>query len=74
MHTVTASEAIGPMRITSGGKAVLVAMSNDDFEVIEAFKTRYLKEKLAKAQDDADSGRIVDGAQFFDDILAGKYD
>jgi hypothetical protein len=45
-----------------------------DYELIEEMKMRYLKEKLARAQDDIEHGRIVDGPTFFDDLLAGKYD
>jgi hypothetical protein len=29
---------------------------------------------LARAQDDIDHDRTVDGPAFFDDLLAGKYD
>ena len=64
----------GPVQITRSGKPVSVILSADDYEIIEEFKMRYLKAKLARAQDDIDNGRVVDGPAFFDDLLAGKYD
>jgi hypothetical protein len=33
-----------------------------------------LKDKLERARDDIKNGRIVDGEDFFDDLLAGKLD
>ena len=86
METLTAQEARvrfgdlllksqkGPVQITRSGKPVSVMISSDDYEVIEELKMRYLKEKLARAKDDIDNGRTVDGPAFFDDLLAGKYD
>ena len=86
METLTAQEARvrfgdlllksqkGPVQITRSGKPVSVMLSADDYETIEKLKMRYLKEKLSRAKDDIDNGRIADGPAFFDDLLAGKYD
>jgi prevent-host-death family protein len=64
----------GPVQITRSGKPISVIMSADDYEILEALKMSHLKEKLARAQDDIEKGRTVDGPIFFDDLLAGKYD
>ena len=86
METLTAQEARvrfgdlllksqkGPVQITRSGKPVSVMLSADDYEIIEELKMRYLKEKLARAKDDIDNGRLVDGTAFFDDLLTGKFD
>ena len=86
METLTAQEARvkfgdlllksqkGPVRITRSGKPISVMISVDDFEIMEELKIRYLKEKLARAKNDIDDNRIIDGATFFDDLLLGKYD
>ena len=64
----------GPVQITRSGKPISVMMSADDYKSLETLKMSHLKEKLARAQDDIDHGRTVDGPAFFDDLLAGKYD
>jgi prevent-host-death family protein len=64
----------GPVRITQSGKPVSVIMSSDDYEIIETMKMLYLKEKLARSDNDVANGRVADGPAFFDDLLAGKYD
>jgi prevent-host-death family protein len=62
-----------PVQITRSGKAVAVMISIETYEAVEAFKMRYLKEKLARSKNDVGNGYIVDGPKFFDDLLAGKY-
>jgi prevent-host-death family protein len=86
METLTANEARvrfgdlliksqkGPVQITRSGKPISVMISADDYEQIEEMKMQYLKEKLSRARDDIEDGRIVDGPTFFNDLLAGKYD
>lgn len=86
VQTITASEARtrfgnlilqgqkGPVEITSSGKSVLIAVSPDYFKDNDELKMQLLKEKLARAQDDANNGRIVDGPEFFDDLIAEKHD
>ena len=64
----------GPVQITRSGKPISVIISADDYEIMEEMKMRYLKEKLTQAENDINNGRFVDGATFFDDLLAGKYD
>jgi prevent-host-death family protein len=86
METLTAQEARvrfgdlliksqkGPVQITRSGKPISVMISAEDYELIEEMKMRYLKERLAKAENDITNGLVVDGPRFFDDLLAGKYD
>ena len=63
-----------PVQITRSGKPVAIAMSTEDYETVEAFKMRYLKEELARSQADVENGRIEDMDVFFADLMAGKYD
>ena len=63
-----------PVQITRSGKPVAVVMSVEDYETIEAFKMRYLKEELARSQADEENGRLEDMDVFFADLMAGKYD
>ena len=63
-----------PVQITRSGEPVAVAMSTEDYETIEAFKMRYLKEELARSQADEENGRVEDMDVFFADLMAGKYD
>ena len=64
----------GPVQITRSGKPVSVLVSFDDYEKTEELKMSYLKEKIARSQEDIAEGRVVDASTFFDDLLAGKYD
>jgi len=62
----------GPVQITRSGKPVSVLISFDDYEKIEEFKMSYLKEKLARSKEDMAKGWVVDGAAFFDELLADE--
>ena len=64
----------GPVQITRSGKPVSVMVSAEDYEAMEEFKMRYLKEKLARSKEDIDKGRVADGPIFFDKLLIGEYD
>jgi prevent-host-death family protein len=64
----------GPVQITRSGKPISVIMSAEDYETLEAMKMDHLKDKLARAQNDIDNGKVVDGPTFFDNLLGGKYD
>jgi prevent-host-death family protein len=63
-----------PVQITRSGKPVAVVMSSKDYDIIEEFKMRYLKEELAHSLADETAGRIEDYDSFFNDLMAGKYD
>ena len=56
------------------GKPVAVVMSSEDYDTIEAFKTRYLKAELARSLNDEAAGKIEDFDSFYNDLMAGKYD
>jgi len=62
-----------PVHITKSGKPVAVVMSSKDYEIIEEFKMRYLKEELARSRNDETAGRVEDFDSFFNDLMAGKY-
>jgi len=63
-----------PVRITRSGKSIAVVMSSRDYDTIEEFKMRYLKEELARSLDDEATGKIEDFDSFFSDLMSGKYD
>ena len=63
-----------PVQITRSGKPVAVVMSSKDYDTIEEFKMRYLKEELARSRDDETNGKIEDFDSFFSDLMAGRYD
>ena len=63
-----------PVQITRSGKPVAVVMSSMDYNIIEEFKMRYLKEELARSLADEATGKIEDFDSFFNDLMAGKYD
>jgi len=86
MEVLTANEAktnfrelllkaqIAPVQITRSGKPVAVVISSKDYDMIEEFKMRYLKEELARSLNDEAAGKIEDFESFFSELIAGKYD
>jgi prevent-host-death family protein len=62
-----------PVQITLSGKTVAVIMSSSDFDSIEEFKKRYLKEEMARSHADESAGKNEDYNSFFSDLMAGKY-
>lgn len=81
MHTLTANEAktqFGdmllkaqrePVQISRNGKPVAVVVSVEDYEHMEAMKLQLLKAKIQRARSDADTGNVVDGDAFFDELM-----
>jgi prevent-host-death family protein len=86
METLTANDARvsfgdtlikaqrSPVQITKSGKPVAVVMSIDDYNAVEELKMRYLKERIKQGEEDIKNGRMRNCDEFFDEILAGKYD
>ena len=63
-----------PVQINRNGKAVAVVLCVEDYSNLESLKMHYLKTRVDKAKHDIDTGRIVEGDVFFDDLLNGKFD
>ena len=86
METLTAYEARvkfgdlliksqkGPVQITRSGKPMSVMISAESYELMEEMKMKFLEEKIARSEEDIANGRTVDGTEFFNDLLSGKYD
>ena len=86
METLTAYEARvkfgdlliksqkGPVQITRSGKPMSVMISAESYELMEEMKMKFLEEKIARSEEDIANGRTVDGGEFFNDLLSGKYD
>lgn len=56
----------GPVEITKHGHAISVLVSKEDYERDQFFRTRWLKEKLKRSDEDIRAGRIYDA----DDVYA----
>lgn len=81
MHSLTANEAktqFGdmllkaqrePVQISRNGKPVAVVVSAEDYEQLEAMKLQLLQVKLQRALDDVAAGKLVDGDEFFSELL-----
>ncbi len=86
MNTLSANEAKihfgdlllkaqqSPIQINKNGKPVAVVISADEYQSIEALKLHLLQSKAVKAMSDIQTGNLVDGNTFFDELVAGQYD
>ena len=86
MNTLSANEAKihfgdlllkaqqAPIQINKNGKPVAVVISADEYQSIEALKLHLLQSKAVKAMSDIQTGNLVDGNTFFDELVAGQYD
>lgn len=63
-----------PVQINKNGKPVAVVISMEEYEGIEALKLRLLQARAEQAKLDSEAGTNADGAAFFDDLEAGKFD
>ncbi|MBB1489650.1 type II toxin-antitoxin system Phd/YefM family antitoxin [Oceanospirillum sediminis] len=76
MHTLTANDAkrnFGelllnaqrePVKISKNSKDVVVVMSIQDYEELEAMKADYIKHCFESAEEDLAQGNTVDGETF----------
>ena len=81
MHSLTANEAktlFGdmllkaqrePVQISRNGEPVAVVVSAEDYEQIGAMKLQLLQVKLQRALEDVAAGKLVDGDEFFSELL-----
>ncbi|GKX55789.1 antitoxin [Leminorella grimontii] len=86
MQTLTANEAktqFGdmllkvqrePVQISRNGKPVAVVISIEEYQHMEMIKRQRLVEKLQRAKGDIANGDMVDGEQFFSELLTGPRD
>lgn len=63
-----------PVQINRNGKAVAVILSMDTFALLETLKMQQLKARIQQAKNDIAKGNILDGHDFFGDLLDGKFD
>ncbi|WP_198264915.1 type II toxin-antitoxin system Phd/YefM family antitoxin [sulfur-oxidizing endosymbiont of Gigantopelta aegis] len=63
-----------PVQINKNGKPVVVVMSMDEYENIEALKLRYLQSRAAQAKVDIEAGNLTNGDVFFDALEKGQFD
>lgn len=63
-----------PIQITSHGRPVAVLMSIENYQMTEAFKAQYLKEKIERGLADIEAGNVFDGDEVFREVLVGNYD
>jgi prevent-host-death family protein len=63
-----------PVQINKNGKPVAVVISIDDYESMEALKLKLLQSRATQAKEDIETGNLIDGESFFDDLESGQYD
>ena len=81
MKTVTASDVknrLGdvllkcqrePITINKNGKPVAVVVSAEEYKSIENLKLERLKARLQLGLEQTENGEVVDGEQFFEELL-----
>ncbi len=63
-----------PVQINKNGKPVVVVLSVEEYEGLEALKLQLLQSRLARARADIKAGNIVDGNSFFNELEQGHFD
>ncbi|MDM3870168.1 type II toxin-antitoxin system Phd/YefM family antitoxin [Porticoccus sp. W117] len=57
-----------PVCISKNGQAVAVMMSMDEYESIQSLREQLLHQRLDKALDDVQAGRVRDGLEVHEDM------
>lgn len=63
-----------PVQISKYGKPVAVLVSASDYVSMDELKLELLKTRLEQAQIQQAKDELVDGRQFFDQLVKGKLD
>ncbi len=63
-----------PVQIKKNGKPVVVVISAEEYESIEALKLRLLQSRAVQANADIAAGNLIDGESFFDELESGLHD
>ena len=63
-----------PVQINKNGKPVAVVISADEYQSVETLKLGLLQARAQQAMVDIESGNMVDGEAFFDELEAGIHD
>ena len=63
-----------PVQINKNGKAVAVVISAEEYQSVETLKLRLLQARAQQAMVDIESGNLLDGEAFFDELEAGIHD
>lgn len=63
-----------PIEISRNGKAVVVILSINEYEHFEELKMQNLRNRVQQAKEELAAGRLMDGEDFFDELLSGKFD
>ncbi len=63
-----------PVQINKNGKPVVVVISMDEYENIEALKLQFLQSRAEQAKIDIKAGNTIDGDSFFDALEEGLLD
>jgi len=61
-----------PLQINRNGKPVAVMLSMEDYQMMDEIKLRILKEKIARAEADIARGDVMDGDEFFAQLMQGR--
>ncbi len=63
-----------PIEISRNGKAIVVILSMYEYQHFEDLKMQNLSSRVQQAKDELAAGRLIDGENFFDELLSGKFD
>ncbi len=63
-----------PVQIDKNGKPVAVLVSVEQYEASERAKLEMLKARMMIAEYEIDNDLTSDGDEFFEKLIAGKYD
>jgi prevent-host-death family protein len=63
-----------PVQINKNGKPVAVVISAEEYQSVENLKLRLLQARAQQAMVDIESGNLLDGEAFFDELEAGIHD
>lgn len=63
-----------PVQISKYGNPVAMLVSIDDFQESDSLKMELIKLRIERAKLQIEQGDLVDGEDFFEQLLAGKSD
>ncbi len=63
-----------PVQIKKNGKPVVVVVSAEEYENIEALKLLFLQSRAMQANTDIAEGNLLDGESFFSELDSGLHD
>ena len=73
-HDVLKKAQSTPIEICENGKTLAVVISPEEFSNLEAMKLQFVKARFSRANHDIEESKLIDGGEFMDALVSGKYD